>query len=265
MVRFGVSRLSRKLCVLAFLAVFTMFGAAALNPAHATSATDPACDSAFLQKLKDRAWAEAQRELMHNKQMVWKPDSVFALGCAGTWMQLIPKSFSQNGGSAVTNVSNHIGQYLSASFNHSFGGGNVSSGSNSNVNNCGNIGLLWNAALCQNLNTTQIQTFSEASGTDPRVKPTACSNTGGFWGNASSVITSAGAGAGFDAMSLFSSVVAPLSELSPQKCSKGIPTGVMLSGGTNKEIVCPNPGCTPTGGTSPQCCKTGTSSGTSCQ
>lgn len=263
MVRLRVSDLLKKQYALVLICFFVAFGLS--NPSYAV---DPACDFAFLQKLKDRAWAEAQREMMHNKQMIWKPDSVFVLGCVDKWIGNVPVSF-QNGSSGsdqITKLKDGIGEYLTASFSTQFlGGGNATAGNPTQRNVCASIQTLWNAALCLNLNTTQIQTFDNASANDPRLKPMACNNTGGLWGAASAVITSAGAGAGFDSMSLFSSVVAPLSELKSQKCSKGIPTGVMLSGGSNKEIVCPNPGCTPTGGATPQCCKTGTTSGPSCQ
>jgi hypothetical protein len=250
MVFFG---LCRQLVVFAALFGSLMF----FNPLLASAAViDEACDSAFMDKMKERAWMEAQREIMINQTMVWKPDSVLALGCYEQWIGAIKVSFSKDSGAGLTDVKTQATTYLSAAFPHTLGGGN---GTGSNTSKCSNINDLWKQAQCKNLNLSQILTLKDISGNDPRQNPAACSSTGS-WGTPVSTMAAVGLGAPFDSMNLFTSVVAPLSEVTSGKCSAGIPTGVFIGGGSNPEVVCPNPGCSPTGTSTPKCCKSGTSS-----
>lgn len=233
-----------------FVAVFAFVCVigAALPSMAATTAFDSACDPAFLERMQERAWGEAQREMMTNRQMVWKPDSVLALGCYNNWISAMGIIFSRDGGTGLNSIRNQATTYLSSAFNHTLGGGNLAGANNSN---CANIRNLWQQAECNtNLNLTQIQSLRDASTSDPRVKPTACGSPGLFWGNTANVIVQPGANAPFDAMNLFTSVVAPKSEAG--SCFAGIKTGVQVSGG-NPEIVCSNPGCVPSGGGSPTC------------
>ncbi len=225
----------------------------------ASAVYDSACDTSFMNALKDKAWMEAQREMMHNQQMVWKPDSVLALGCYKHWIDGLKGtiSFSNDNGSGLNSLGSDASSYLSSAFNHTLAGGN---GSGSNSSNCGNIATLWQYSRCKNLNLTQIQTLKDVSGSDPRVAPGgACGSTGGWSGPAGNAVAVAW-GTTFDSMNLFTNVVAPLSEVSGGKCSVGIPTGVKIGGGSNPEIVCPNPGCSPDGTAHPKCCKSGTTS-----
>ncbi len=244
-----------------FVAFSTLFAcilfAAPQTASAANAVIDGACDAAFMDKLRQRAWMEAQREIMTNQQMIWKPDSVLALGCYSQWINAMTISFSDDGGSGLNSTTNQASNYLSAAFPHSLGGGNASG---SNSSNCANINNLWKAAQCKNLNLSQFLTLKDASGTDPRVAPNSCGSTGS-WGTPVSTMGTTGLGAPFDSMNLFTSVVAPLSETgSTPKCSVGIPTGVLIGGGTNREAVCPNPGCSPDGAANPKCCKSGSTS-----
>lgn len=248
-------------------------------PSPAVSAViDDACDSAFMDKMKERAWMEAQREIMTNQKMIWKPDSVLALGCYKNWIDSMTISFTKDNKSGLNSTTSQAESYLGAAFPHTLGGGNLSG---ANSSNCSNIKSLWDQAECRNLSLSDIQTLKDASSNDPRKKPKSCGNPGS-WGSYITNLTTAGMGAGFDKMKLFLSVTAPLSETClpsgggsggsgggsgggscTKKCSVGIPTGVMIGGGSNPEIVCPNPGCSPDGAASPKCCDS-TSSGSSC-
>ncbi len=224
------------------------------------SAIDTACDANFMTRLRERAWGEAQREMMTNQQMIWKPDSVFHLGCYENFLNGFNGAigFYNNKNYVQTTVKNNVNTYLNANFNHNLGGGNLSN--SPSTSSCGDIKKLWEAAECRNLTLGELQSLGDASSTDPRKQPKSCSNTGASWTASKDVITKAGANTTYDAMNLFTNVTAPLSETSPVKCSAGIPTGVMLGGGSNPEVVCPNPGCSPTGTATPKCCKSGTTS-----
>lgn len=242
------SMLSFDFCrkVLAVSALVCVMGVSL--PSQAATAIDTACDPAFLDRMRERAWGEAQREMMTNQQMIWKPDSVLALGCYNSWIGAMGISFTKDNGTGLNSIKTQATTYLNASFNHTLGGGNLAG---ANTSNCSNIRTLWEAAECKNLNLTQIQSLGDASSSDPRIKPKACGNTGASWPAAKNVITKGGANAAYDTMNLFTSIVAPKSEAG--SCSNGIPTGVMLAGGTNPEIVCPNPGCVPDGAAAPKC------------
>ncbi|HNQ92016.1 MAG TPA: hypothetical protein PKI93_03685 [Alphaproteobacteria bacterium] len=233
--------------VFAFSALICVIGAPL--PSQAATAIDTACDPAFLDRLKERAWGEAQREMMTNKQMIWKPDSVLALGCYSQWISAMGVSFTKDNGNGLKTITNQAQSYLTASFNHSLGGGNLPGPKQSSV--CSNISALWQGAQCGNLNLTMLQTLGEAKASDPRIKPTACNSPGAEWAKVTSVMTVGGANAPYDKMSLFTSIVAPKSEAGA--CSAGIKTGVSLAQGNNPEIVCPNPGCYPDGKANPKC------------
>ena len=193
---------------------------------------------------------------MHNQALVWKPDSVITLGCYSNWISAIPKNFSFDGGSSMNAFNGTVNTYINSNFGHSLAGGHSSSAQNSG---CGNIRRLWDYASCKVLNISQIQTLADAETNRPTTKPSNCSGTGS-WGTPKSHMNSVAWGTSFDSMSLFTAIVAPLSEAGGN-CSVGIPTGVLLGGtGGDREIVCPNPGCSPSGGTNPKCCKSGTSS-----
>ncbi|MAZ76867.1 MAG: hypothetical protein CMH31_06155 [Micavibrio sp.] len=42
---------------------------------------DQPCDAGYWQSLEDRAWMEAEREIMQNQNLIFKPDSVFEYTC----------------------------------------------------------------------------------------------------------------------------------------------------------------------------------------
>ena len=240
------------------------------HPVNAAT-VGPGCDSAFMDSMKKKAWMEAQREIMIAQTVIAKPDSVFALGCFG--------SFSYTG-SFVQGTAYPYGtkatSFVSAAFPHSYGGGHYSSvGTNTGNNStCNVISRLWDAARKENLSVTtpMLGTLQEIASYDRGAFPSAGGTTDyGAAGTPSSPlgifygakVASKSVNAPFDDMSLFGGVTLPQSQLGsqtpalPQNCAKGIPTGITFNvNGTDKpEIICPNPGCVANTASPPVCCK----------
>jgi hypothetical protein len=253
MVSFYLSfKKSMKSCALTALVVVSLCIAGAAQ-------ADPACDATFMKAMKDKAWMEAQREMMISQSIISKPDSVFALGCFNSF-------FSGSGTGGFSNgtkydISSKVDSFVSAAFG-TYGGGHLS-GTNAPSAGCGTMMSLWNAARCTNLDEANIKTLTETSTYDRGAYPQACGSPGSWSTPLNTFSTKAAGksvGASFDDMNLFLGVTAPVSQLSPSTCSKGIETGVTFDGNT-KEVVCPNPGCSPNADTSPKCCKTTVSGG----
>lgn len=213
-----------------------------------------ACDPEFMESLRQRAWREAQREVMVNETFIFKPDSVFHLSCFDTALNAVPKTFSANGGnlSAVTQA---LSTYMNANFNHGTLGG--ATGAAQPTGNCGVMRSLWIAAKCRNLITSNFTAFAFDITSEPRIdNPQTCTtNPTATWDSTKARLEVVGAiqpfneGTTFDTAKLFLPVTDPLDLLkAPGTCSDGIKTGVLIgSGGTTyEEIVCPNPGCVPT-------------------
>lgn len=247
----------------------------------APSVLDPACDTAFMATLKDKAWMETQRETMIAQSIIAKPDSVFDLTCFGSAITLMGTltKLTVPGDTSLTDLNTYLGNYLTGSFLHDLGGGHVKSPpkiKGLTDNPCEVMGKLWQAAKCANASLGAIMGLDGYKSTDTRTfAMTACSNTGA-WATAptdpwNTLVTVGavnttkfpGPTVYFDKMNLFSANTAPLSQTGPPiKCSAPISTGVMI--GTIPEAVCSNPGCTSTGATTPMCCQTGTTSGSTC-
>ena len=217
---------------------------------------DPACDGTFMEAMKNKAWMEAQREIMIAQSIIAKPDSVFALGCFDSFYTPYSQSitFFDNNTYAATTVGTNIDTYLGASFNHAYGGGHDPAVGAANLRNagCDTMLNLWNDARCSNLEFEKIQTLEEVSeGPNPHIRgefPLVCANPGAWEVPLrlfAEKLPDLSVGAGFDDMNLFWPVTAPLSEAGG--CWPGIPTGVVfqIAGGTSNEVVCPNPGCAP--------------------
>ncbi|MFA7276503.1 MAG: hypothetical protein WC043_06865 [Pseudobdellovibrionaceae bacterium] len=225
------------------------------QPSHA----DPACDATFLTDMENRAWAEAQREIMIAESTIAKPDSVFELTCFNGLLGQIPGSaFSGSSWSSdLSDIQSTVSSYVGGAFVNTFGEGHDTAVTNSlGAFACDKIRALWNDARCANLATATIRTLADMDSYDRGAYPTAC---GSVTLTTATTLTST-----YDAMNLFLGVTAPLSETSGTKCSAGIKTGVTVGTGTDPEIVCPNPGCSPTGGAAPKCCQTGTTAGATC-
>ena len=225
----------------------------------AAPAVGPGCDPAFMTAMQNKAWMEAQREIMIAETTIAKPDSVFALGCFGHFAgNTGTGGFS--GGTAY-NLSSNVNTFVSAAFS-AYGGGHLQgSSSNSGDNsNCGMMAQIWNAARCLNADegSAQLGSLKDISSYNRGAYPAACGSPGAWSGPLSTIYGAKAAnksvGAAFDDMDLFTEVTAPVSQVKNKKCAPGIPTGIKI--GNANEIVCPNPGCVSNGEASPKCCDT---------
>ncbi len=204
--------------------------------------------------MKQKAWMEAQREIMIAQSIIAKPDSVFALGCFNNFYTAYGTSitFFNNKTYAATTVGTNIDTYLGASFNHAYGGGHDPSvgASNTRAAACSTMLNLWNDARCSNLDIAKIRTLTETSTYDRDTFPATCAAPGAWATPLQTFNTKVAAqsvGAVFDDMNLFIDVTAPLSQTLSGQCAAGLPTGVQISSTNVAEIVCPNPGCAPDG------------------
>lgn len=248
---------------LALTAVMVSSLGLSLNNANAQT-VGPGCDPAFMASMQKKGWMEAQREIMIAQATIAKPDSVFSLGCFGNFTSGFKVTFGK--GDNDYDYKDALGKYVSAAFNHTYGGGHYSGNNSSSNTSCADMQNLWNAARCANLDQPSklLGTLTDISNYDRGAFPQACTNPTAYGsaGTASSPIgTFFGAkvanksvGADFNDMNLFAGVTAPRSQLtSPTTCSKGIATGVIF-GADLPEIICPNPGCVSDGAKTPKCC-----------
>ena len=222
------------------------------------------CDSAFMSKMQERAWMEAQREVMNNEKAIWKPDSVLALSCFKGQVNDLEISYSRDecvGGSGACAGSDDVTEevtdgatgYLGSAYPSNLGGGNTTIAQKPDAapGDCDSQDKLWEEAKCANVDpVNSFPSFEDLSSTDNRTAPTACTtNPTGEWDKGKTDMAAVGLnmGAGkFDTVNLFLNVWAPLSTLSSGSCFSGIPTGVKVGGASGfEEVVCPNPGCTP--------------------
>jgi hypothetical protein len=248
---------SLSFCLL--LGVTCLFGAGNASAQQ----VGPGCDPVFMKAMQDKAWMEAQREIMIAQTTIAKPDSVFSLGCFSTWAGALSASFT-NGSNY--NYSSQLTSYLNAAFNHTLGGGHYS-GSNT-TSSCSSMANLWNNVRGANLDSPSrlLDTLKDISTYNRGAFPTSFSAPSGFTAPLSKFYDprdptnpahkNKSVGAAFDDMDLFAGLTAPASQLttSPNnRCAAGIPTGVDIST-TEKEIVCPNPGCIPNTASPPKCC-----------
>lgn len=217
----------------------------------------PGCDPAFMKAIQDKAWMEAQREIMIAQTTIAKPDSVFSLGCFGGMTSGFKVGFGT--GTNDFDYGKSIDDGLKSGFNHSHGGGHYGTGSNSDTSKCDSMSKLWDAARSADLpsDSKLLGTVKDISKYDRGAFPTPKTPVG-FDGPIKTIYDPKTAGksvgSGFDDMSLFTKVTAPLS-LAGGTCADGIPTGISIgvSGGARPEIVCPNPGCVSDGTSTPKC------------
>lgn len=206
-------------------------------PVNATAIkTDPACDVTFLYALKMKAWSEAQREVMTNQKMIWKPDSVLALGCYKAWLGVMGQSFTADHQSGLNGTKDLAEKYLSLSFNHGLGGGSLGLTTPPDPSKCENMDTLWMLAKCKNIDLTDFLTLNQLGGTgatDIRQFPRACSGMGTYWATAAAMMALPAYGGSYDPMSLFTSIVGTKSEAGGT-CNK-----LVVAGST----VCTNAGC----------------------
>jgi hypothetical protein len=251
---------------LALTAVMVSSLGLSLNPVNAQT-VGPGCDPTFMKAMQQKAWMEAQREIMIAQATIAKPDTVFSLGCFGNFTNGFTSTVTFTGNNNY-NYQSALNTYVSAAFNHSYGGGHYTGSNQANNTNCNDMQNLWNAARQANLDQPSkllgtLQDIAQYDrGTFPIAAPlptgygaagTAGTPLGTFYG---AKVPSKSVGANFDDMNLFAGVTAPRSTLTnPSTCAKGIPTGILVDTNPNKpEIVCPNPGCVSNGDATPKCC-----------
>ena len=219
-------------------------------------AAAPACDPKFMTSLRERAWREAQREVMTNETFIFKPDSVFSLSCFGDQHSAAVSagsSFSNNGGK-LDGVKSAVDSYMSKHFNHATLGG-ADGGGQSSMGACNSMKEVWNDAKCRNLTIANFEAFAFNMGTEPRINnsKTCTTNPTATWTSTETTMKTVGTikplveGTSFDSAKLFLNITDPLNLLDPATCATGIETGVTIGSSTTnyKEVVCPNPGCVP--------------------
>lgn len=251
------NRLSLKLLIalgllgIAYSPSFTQNACAGSPPAA------PACDPKFMKSLRERAWREAQREVMTNETFIFKPDSVFALSCFNSFhsaAESAGSSFSNNGGK-LNGVKGAVDSYMSSHFNHGTLGGADGGGQN-NMGACASMKSVWNDAKCRNLTIANFEAFAFNMTGEPRINnsKTCTTNPTSTWTDTEKTMKTVGAikpfveAESFDSAKLFLPITDPLNLLdSPATCATGIETGVIIGSGSANynEVVCPNPGCVP--------------------
>ncbi|MBL8641384.1 MAG: hypothetical protein JNL76_04630 [Alphaproteobacteria bacterium] len=227
-----------------------------------TAKVGPGCDPEFMKAMQQKAWMEAQREIMITQATIAKPDTVFSLGCFGNFTSGFEIKFGNDNNYDYKDA---LDKYVKKAFNHTYGGGHYSGANNSANTRCEDMQDLWNAARGANLDqpskllgTLQdIATYDRGAFPKPFPAPSGFGSTsdkttplGRFYGTKEA---SKSVGAAFNDMNLFAAVTAPVSQVSNKTCSKGIATGLSF-GDSNPEIICPNPGCVSDGAKTPKCC-----------
>jgi hypothetical protein len=248
---------------LVFLGFFAILATSVGGHSAHAAAADPACDPNFMTTLKERAWMEAQREMVMNETFIWKPDSVLALSCFSGTLSTIPIGFAS--GNPLQQASKNAADWIGSNFWFDLGGGNTSivHDASKTPNNCKHMYDLWKEAKCEvlggNLDDVFVTFTDFAGGKEPRIAPEACTNTPSaeftkYLADMGAIGLAYGGGGGtpvgFDSINLFLGVTAPVTDAAVTKCNAGIITGIKVTvgGSSVDEIVCSNPGCSPTTG-----------------
>lgn len=183
-----------------FTVILTLSALSAIaGPAHAQPAT---CDPLYWNAMKAKGWAEAQREITQNQNLIYKADSILEYTCFDRYLQSLAQNaqylFSDNSTSwpgvvLKTNmvnalnilVASSLSAYITGNFDHTYLGGRdtnnytpgTASGGNA-VYNCNVMDQVWRAAKCLNfVDEPSLDDFfylETYDGFDPRGLPTAC-------------------------------------------------------------------------------------------
>lgn len=140
------------------------------------------CDARYWEQMSSRAWMEAQREIMQNQNLIFKPDSVLEYVCFDQFANIaahqggqifthttyfgnmiIPRGSNEAMEVAIMNVvTNALNQYVNRSFGHDFLGGRATHMSIQDKDSqfrpptqpvgytCDVMKNVWNAAKCSN-------------------------------------------------------------------------------------------------------------------
>jgi hypothetical protein len=199
-----------------FLAIL-LCGALSAGAAGAASVfANDSCDPDYYQSLESRAWLEAQREVVQNQNLIFKPDSVLEYTCFDKHLNVLSQQsmsllsgnplFGGNpldlGNALSSTVSGPLTTYITSNFAHTYLGGRstlnytpspaVLPGSYT----CSEMDKVWMAAKCMNFIDQSSHdgffTFAEYVGTDFRTLPTACGSNGPFQANIDKALTETG-------------------------------------------------------------------------
>lgn len=204
--------------------------------------SDPACASEVYEVMRKKAWMEAQREVMTNQKMIWKPDSVLALGCYKAWLDVMGQSFTADHQSGLNGTKDLAEKYLSLSFNHGLGGGSLGLTTPPDPSKCENMDTLWMLAKCKNVDIADLTSLVSISSPDSRIYPRTCDatiGTGTIWASGITLLLASSTVPTRDPMNLFTSIVGTKSE------AGGTCNTLKFASST----VCTNAGCNYDGGT----------------
>lgn len=169
--------------LLSLFSLFIMVALSQPSPSHAAPDIAPQpCDTEYWKQMSSRAWMEAQREIMQNQNLIFKPDSVLEYTCfdqfasVAAWEagdifthteyfgnMIIPRKSNEAMEVAITKViSNALNQYISQSFGHDYLGGRAAHMSIADKDSqiqpattrvgytCDVMKNVWQAAKCSN-------------------------------------------------------------------------------------------------------------------
>jgi|GEM_PF-1027663 len=272
-------------CVFMLAFALTSFLPSA-NKAYAQNLESNVCDNNIWETMVGRAWMEAQREVEISQSIITRPDSVLELSCFDAWANkagsVVGKIFSssEDSGSAtqaqiVLVTQESMASYLSGAqiSTSNLGGGSLSSNYQTKADQafsaCKAQQTVWTEFKCKNMVDLRGVVFDALKDQDPRLSwvdggshrcPDAGAVVGGnvlfdhkdVWTkvlnslNTPAVAAATPSGDYFDVVTTFSAMTAPTGA-----CSAPIPTGVSIvqtDGNTTPEMICPNPGCSYSGG-----------------
>lgn len=141
-----------------------------------SSISDAVCDPSVFNRMRQKAWMEAQRENYTNQSIIKQPDSIFAATCYDKQIQNAKSNLGVpegTGSSANTNtfqqnVQNTSGQ-IAGSFMAPYSGSGSQTSGGSGFN-CDAMKSIWESSSCENFAGANLATLAEVgrSGTDAR-------------------------------------------------------------------------------------------------
>lgn len=241
--------------------VTTQTGSSSTASDNSKSVIDPVCDPSVYNRMRQKAWMEAQRENYTNQSIIKQPDSIFAATCYDQQLNIAKNSLGVpegTGSSANTQdfqnaVQNTSGQVAGAFMAPYSGTAPQNPGGGSGFN-CGAMQQIWKDSSCSNFAGSTLASLADVG----RSKVDARGECGGSRDDDSGTSASkqfnyntifadmAKPGAGvenFDAADPRRCATLPFSELSAAGCEEkctSTPTGLKYRG--KDEVSC-QPGC----------------------
>jgi hypothetical protein len=214
------------------------------------------CDPQYYQSLEARAWLEAQREIVQNQNLIFKPDSVLAYTCFDKQLNVLAREsanlLSGNvlfGGNPVdlatsltSVVSGPLDNWLTSNFDHTYLGGRSGSRYTHDTSvtpgayACNVMDTVWMEAKCMNFihqsNHDGFFTFAEYVGSDFRTLPTACGSNGDFQTNIDNALVPASTPWQEDAVQTYLANIYPTATPAGANACGGaqsmVPTGLVV-------------------------------------